>query len=424
VVRRQWEAALVKYVARLEILQRLDRSILAARSLAEISKAAVEGIADLVPIAGTDVMLFDPDANRFTMIAMHTADRERSADVELPRHVQVPACLFEGIQDLQQGKVLVVHDVEHASVSAAALETLRARGIGAYVCVPLIAQEELLGVISLGSDRPDTFTPEQIDIVREVAHALAVAVQQSRLLEQLWYANQRLKSLSSGLVEMQEEERRRLARELHDEIGQTLTAVKLNLQTVQRRVDGVATGPEIEDSIAVVQAALQQVRSLALDLRPSLLDDLGLVATLRWYLDRQAQLGEFDVGLVARPADLRLPPRLELVCFRIVQEALTNVLRHADATHVQVVLEQQGSQVDLVIQDDGTGFDVAAALARAAQGTSLGLVGMQERAALAGGQVQIDSALGHGTEVHARFSVSNPEYSLGPESAPTQEQGE
>jgi signal transduction histidine kinase len=200
-------------------------------------------------------------------------------------------------------------------------------------------------------------------------------------------------------VEAQEAERRRIACELHDEIGQSLTAVKINLQGIQQRPDGAELGTRLAGSIEIVEHALQQVRNLSLDLRPSLLDDLGLVATLRWYLDRQAQWGGFSAQFVAPPAELSLCSELETTCFRIVQEALTNVLRHAQAHQVRVELQQHEAHLELTIQDDGVGFDVQEALNRAAQGSSLGLLSLLERVTLAGGQLDVESQLGQGTRI-------------------------
>jgi PAS domain S-box-containing protein len=216
---------------------------------------------------------------------------------------------------------------------------------------------------------------------------------------------ERLRALSRQLLDVQEAERRHLARELHDEIGQTLTALKLNLEALGRAWPGAAAPPPaLEDGLAVVGQAIAEVRNLSLDLRPSLLDDLGLAPALRWYVERQAQRGKLAVRL---EADLegRLDPALETACFRVVQEALTNVLRHAEARHVKVILRRQGEELCVSVRDDGVGFDVAAARARAAQGASLGLLGMQERVQLLGGTMDIHSVPGRGTEIRIQFPV-------------------
>lgn len=200
-----------------------------------------------------------------------------------------------------------------------------------------------------------------------------------------------LRALSQRVLEVQESERRRVARDLHDEIGQSLTAIKINLQ-LERTPD--QTPEQVNaDNLAMVEDALQQVRRLAMALRPSMLDDLGLMAALRWMADQIAVRSGFVVAFETREAMTfeRLAPELEIACFRIAQEALTNITRHAQATRVHIELRHEGDTLILSIRDNGCGFDPGAVHARAIAGTSLGVLGMQERAALIGGRLDIES---------------------------------
>jgi signal transduction histidine kinase len=217
-------------------------------------------------------------------------------------------------------------------------------------------------------------------------------------------ANRRLHALSSRMLEIQEQERRQLARELHDEIGQVLTAVKIDLQTQLMRMGPGAT-ESIESSIKLVDGALERVRSLSLDLRPSQLDDLGLQPALRWYLDRQSRTAGLEIQFTAELPATRINPDVETACFRIAQEAITNVLRHAGAKRVKVSLRAHGNELELLVEDDGKGFNVPSAQARAASGQSMGLLGMEERAELAGGRIEMFSTPGKGTRVQARFPL-------------------
>lgn len=211
----------------------------------------------------------------------------------------------------------------------------------------------------------------------------------------------RVASLSRHLLEVQEFERRALARELHDEIGQGLTALKLMLQR-HRQTGGCQDTASIEELLDLSDRTLQQVRGLSLDLRPAMLDHLGLAETLRWYVDREAERAGFRAVCRIEPARVRLGPQLETTLFRIAQEALTNISRHAHATTVAVDLMSTEQGIELSIRDDGRGFDIASARARAQAGASLGLLGMEERAMLAGGVLRIVSGPS-GTEVRATF---------------------
>jgi signal transduction histidine kinase len=228
--------------------------------------------------------------------------------------------------------------------------------------------------------------------------------EQRRARVALAQAKTRLQALSNRMLEIQEAERRRIARELHDEIGQALTAVKIHLNTAKRRVPEEAAA-YLEESIHVTELALAQVRALSLDLRPPQLDDLGLVSALRWQIDRQLGVPGIAVTFYAQPAMPRLSSDLETACFRVAQEAITNILRHASATEVEMRLTTEGDTLLLSIKDDGTGFDLAAARQRALVGKSIGILGMEERAGLVGGTVEMHSAPGAGTHILVRFPL-------------------
>jgi PAS domain S-box-containing protein len=212
----------------------------------------------------------------------------------------------------------------------------------------------------------------------------------------------RLQDVSRRVVEVQEQERRHLARELHDEIGQVLSTIRLNLRA-NLQGSNCATRTRLEESVSIVDQAIQQVHSLSLDLRPSMIDDLGLVATLRWYAERQAQRANFKLCFVAESTAERLPADLEIACYRIAQESLTNVVRHAHARKVSFEFRQLRDEITMLITDDGVGFDAAEVRQRIARSESFGVRGMQERAELQGGKFKITSSLGTGTTIHVQI---------------------
>lgn len=246
--------------------------------------------------------------------------------------------------------------------------------------------------------RPVRMIGSQIDIT-------ALKQQQAELAS----TSARLQQLSRRLLQVQELERRHIARELHDEIGQVLTVAKIHLQSAALAPEAKGIATEIKDSIGLLDRLLAQVRSLSLDLRPPLLDDLGLVPALHWLLQQhEARAATPHVHLTTDPLLGRCEPTLETACFRIAQEALTNALRHARAKNVHLDLALQAGTLRLVVRDDGVGFDAAATRLRAERSGSLGLLGMHERASLAGGTLTLLSAPGRGTEVEAVFPLSNP----------------
>jgi signal transduction histidine kinase len=238
----------------------------------------------------------------------------------------------------------------------------------------------------------------------------ALAVERTRLEERvaqrtraLAGANQRLKQLSGRLIEAQEDERRHIARELHDETGQALTALRMNLEAIRTGSDPHPIDAKVLESIDIVDRLLEQVRNLSLNLHPAVLDDFGLPAALRCYSRRLAQRGGLDLELGIDEFAERPPPAIEAACFRVAQEALTNVVRHARARHITVELRSESAAVRLRVRDDGVGFDAGAAPGDGPADRHLGLLGMRERVALAGGEIAITSRLGGGTEIVASF---------------------
>jgi signal transduction histidine kinase len=210
-------------------------------------------------------------------------------------------------------------------------------------------------------------------------------------------AHRRLQAISARLLQVEETERRRIARELHDGVGQLLTAVKLRLAALSPSVSDYPA--RRDECILAIDEALDQVRRMARDLRPSQLDDLGLVAALRSHLDRQASAAGFKPNFTHERVPARLASEIETTCFRIAQEALTNIARHARASEVWVTLAGTGAELNLEVCDNGRGFDVAAARSEAAAGRSMGLLSMEERATLAGGSLWLDSGPGRQTRL-------------------------
>src|SRR5215213_5723171 len=214
-------------------------------------------------------------------------------------------------------------------------------------------------------------------------------------------AEDTLLMFSRKLIEAQEDERRRIARELHDQIGQVLTAVKMNLYSVQQVCNSSEVASHVKDNMEAIDQALRLVRDLSVELRPPVLDDFGLVTALHWYVDRYTKRTGLEVNVVIDMPDEneRFSRELETACFRIAQEALTNIVRHAQANQVLLQLVKDGNVLLLSVEDNGVGFDPESLRKRAPRAATLGLISMQERAHAAGGTIEIDSASSHGTKV-------------------------
>jgi len=272
-------------------------------------------------------------------------------------------------------------------------QVARRMGVRSALYVPLIAEGSPIGVVvthdKLGAT--SSFTDEDVRLTESLAARAATAVALSQRVS---------RDAVRRVVEAQELERARLARELHDVTGQALTSILLGLKSLEDGADSDGHRTAVSELRELVVSTLQDVRRLAVELRPAALDDFGLVPAIERLRDIVQERGDLAVEVQSELADDRLPPDTETVLYRITQEAFTNVLKHAAASRVSVRLGRRDDAVTLVVHDDGRGFDPASV-----RDGSLGLVGMRERVALLGGRLTIDSSDGAGTMLKAEVPV-------------------
>jgi signal transduction histidine kinase len=273
-------------------------------------------------------------------------------------------------------------------------QTARRLGVTTALYAPLVVQGRAIGVVAAhDKNGPDPrFGDDDARLAEALAARAAIAFDLSERVS---------RDAVRRAVEAQELERKRLARELHDETGQALTSILLGLKSLESAV-GTHEGREAVAAIReLVVGTLQDVRRLAVELRPSALDDFGLVAALTRLADTYRQESHLDVDLEVRLGpDERLPAEVETALYRIVQEALTNVTRHAQATRVSIVVARKLDAVVVVVEDDGKGFEEGAA-----RPDGLGLEGMRERVGLVGGRFRIEASPGTGTTIAAEVPL-------------------
>ena len=260
--------------------------------------------------------------------------------------------------------------------------------------VPLIGRSDVIGVLEIhDKEGPDArFTHDDFRLAETFATRAAVAVELSQRVA---------RDAVRRVVRAQEPERQRLARELHDETGQALTSILLGLKPLEEALADHPARADLAQLRELVVNALQDVRRLAVELRPAVLDDFGLVAALERLIEGFAEQSEIRVDFHSALGELRLPTEVESTLYRVVQESLTNIVKHADAHNISVSLARRESTVAAVIEDDGSGFDQ-----RAVREESVGLIGMRERLALLDGRLEIESRPGAGTTVVAEVPLS------------------
>ena len=227
-----------------------------------------------------------------------------------------------------------------------------------------------------------------------------------RLREQDEAHRQEIGRFSQRLIEVQESERRNLARELHDEVGQCLSAINIKLKHAAELTRGETVKQALDDASGIISELDNQIGQLSLDLHPSVLDDLGLRAAFKWCIRSRFGSRREKITLDIQPQLPRFSSNVEITVFRVFQESLSNAFKYADATHIQISLAKELDQLRLVVSDNGRGFDIAAAMQAARDGKSLGLLGMQERAKILDGEVSIHSEPGHGTTVQLYLPVA------------------
>ena len=278
-------------------------------------------------------------------------------------------------------------------------------GYKTLILAPILARNTTIGILAVLCDSAASLSPRSRKLLSGICNQLGVTAENSQLWEQLKQKERVRAQLLNKVVSAQEEERRRISRELHDETGQALTSLLVQLKILERTESETEIKAQVEEMRQLAVRTLQEVRRLAADLRPAALDDLGLIAALEGYVYDFARKTGIEADFLADDVTtMRLPRDVETVLYRVVQESLTNIARHAQARHVTIAIRQEEDTLYVEVTDDGHGFDVTDILSAEQRG--LGLLGMQERIELLGGQFSLDSTPGSGTRIEIRLALS------------------
>jgi len=402
------ERATRSYAESIRLLRDIAIASNTAGSPAEALQAGIDRICDYCNWTVGHALLCDPDVpdHLSSSSVWHFDPSEQFAGLRRGVHEgESPAPDSLAVRVLKTRQALWLPLEPGESIREGLLET---QGLlKAAYGLPVWSGQEVVAVLEFYSADNQHANLARLDMLTQICSLLGHVITRSRTLEQLASARDRLRQLSAGLMESQERERRRIALELHDEIGQLLTVMKLHLEALNTlQPDSPRHRTHVEQCLQVAGNAIQQVRHLTLELRPSKLDDLGLSAAIRWLLDQQARLGGLIPLFKERNLPERLPAHVETACYRIVQEALNNVIRHGRAKRVWVKLTRDGTALELEVRDNGVGFDLQEIRQRRRQTGSLGLIGMEERAALAGGELRVVSQPGKGTRIQAHIPIA------------------
>ena len=381
--------------ALVEVASRLDSQI----ELDSVLKTICEITNRTIRASGTAVMLHSPLDDSFRTMAATSQDPTWQA--YQGNQFTIPGRVLGSIVS-RNTPVVVIHDIQdHKEIPY--FEMYRQMNIRTVAVAALYRGGRLVGVlISAFSRQPKTLLEDETALLRGLADQASSAIESAELFEQVRAGRERQRKLAKTLVDVQETERRRIARELHDHLGQSLTGLQFMLETAKNQASGTQrmTLEQVQD---VVTGIIRDVREMSLSLRPSMLDDMGLVPTLLWHIDRYTSQTGIHVNFQFDDFHQRVPLEIETGAYRIVQEALTNAARHAQVKEVFVGLVVQNDTLWVEVLDNGKGFIPSSELEKA----STGLSGMRERASLLGGYLLVESFLDQGTQIVAALPLNN-----------------
>lgn len=336
-------------------------------------------------------------AERDVLVLREYAGATPSFRDQVARLPLAEACLADTA--IRENRIVACSAADHPAPTLRALYL--AQGFRHVTVVPVAGRDRILGVLHLASRRDVPLAPPALATVQAVGGLVGVALENATLREVMLAQQDRLRALADGAVRAREEEARRIAHELHDEAGQLLASVHIALDEL------VAQAPERSEALQRIHALLDrvegQLRRLSRELRPTILDDLGLGPAVEWLAQGVSE--RTGVSITVDAPILRLPSAMETALYRIVQEAVTNAIRHAGARHMEIRVWQEDAMVHAAVRDDGRGFDAEATMARRGE-RGLGLLGMRERLDALGGRFELRSAPGHGTEVSVAIPIA------------------
>lgn len=402
---RQHTQALQIERDKLATLNMIAGTVSRSLHLEEVLASSLEVVLELLGLRAGWISLCDQASGQFHLVVSRGVSpafvaEERSRPPEL--------CANRMVQETATHAI--VEDIARCRRLSPAVA--QGEGLSCHACIPLVAKGQVLGILNVAAanqEHTQCFTDDRLQLLMAIGQQIGVAIENARLYEELQQKEALRGQVIEKLLTVQEEERRRIARELHDQTSQSLTSLLVGLKMLGQATDSPLVRERVSSLRAIAAQALEGVHDLAVQLRPSVLDDMGLVAATQHTATTFAGHLGIQVHFQAIGfEDRRLPAAVETTLYRIVQEALTNVAKHAHARNVDILLRCHGDTVLALVEDDGSGFDVAAALA---QGGSrhLGLFGMRERAELVGGHLTVESSP-TGTTVVVEIPLAQNEY--------------
>ena len=388
---------------RLTLLRQLDRLMLQADQPEEIAQESLIKLAEMLSCTRATVTYITEDPIEVTYMAVYDK-RPYYSRLELPEFKSK----ISEVSQLGRGNLWILKNANELDPESELGKHIRAQGITSALSVPLLIQGNFIGSLNVAYESSTIISDENVEIAQEIASSLAVAINNAQLRDKITRHSHDLKQLSARLIKAQETERKRLSYELHDEIGQLLTAIMFDLAAIEQLVEGGSSQKlldHLSDAKQIIEELMIQVRTMSLELRPAMLQDLGLIPTLRWYVNGYAERRNLTIDFEVDQYADRYDEEVEIALYRICQEALTNISRHAQATRIRLSLNQEDHRLSASIEDNGVGFDVKKVQSHPPTELGAGLIAMRERAVSLGGTFQLITKEGKGTQINIEIPV-------------------
>jgi signal transduction histidine kinase len=391
---------------RLELLNELVSKLNRSADEKSVLETATEGIHASLPFAEVATVLYRPDES-LSLLCFPEGSR---LGLQLRRPcLKVNRTPFAVC--MQERKSVILSEISVEKAKTPFERWLARRGFRSLIAVPVALGEQVLGVIFAAAVQPDAFSRDDLTFLQTVSDHVAVALANARLLQELREKERVRGLLLNKVVTAQEEERKRISHELHDQIGQLLTALLIQLQLLERDL----SEPSLKDRLKVLKQLAEEIsihlHHIAWELRPPALDELGLLAALERVTEEWSKRFNIPCEFEVNGAfNGQIEPEVAIGVFRIVQESLTNIAKHARATHARVTVQQENGELVVTVEDNGVGFRVKDVMRHPDENKRLGLLGMMERAAMLSGKLDIESKPGKGTKVQLRIPLTKGWY--------------
>lgn len=373
-----------------ETLREAALSLSSSLISGDVFDSLLDNIHKMVPYTSAHIELLEDEDHLFVRLVRGEENWPQEKRI-FGRHIEINEIpVFDTL--LKECKLVYVSDTSYYKGS----KYFPGREyVGSWIAIPLLASEQIIGLCILEHIQKDFFSPDSINWATAITSQAAVAIQNAWLFEQVRDGREQLQALSRQLVEVQESERQYIARELHDEAGQTLASLMVGLRLLETQSgDPQAVIERSRELKKIADGVLENLHRLSISLRPTALDHLGLIPALRQHTEMIRSQHNLNVQFEVIGNLERLPAEMETAIYRIIQEALTNIVRHARATRADVLLEKKKNSLMVIIEDNGIGFDP-----KKLEIKHLGLVGMQERATMLGGSITMESSSEQGSTI-------------------------